>query len=111
MNDLADPSPDLNLEGRYHLYSIQLFSEAMYLMSRVLLQPREVAPRNELVVTLHTLVSALRREPSRVQTEKERLVARRAVELLTVADEAVNGPDTVEGRAKLYQLVTELKNL
>jgi hypothetical protein len=107
----ADPGLNLNLDGRYHLYSIQLFAEAMTLMSRVLLQPREVAPRNELINTLHTLVSALSRQPRRVMTEHERLVALRALELLTVADESVNGPDTTEGRAKLYQLVTELKAL
>jgi hypothetical protein len=111
MSELPVPAPatDPNLEGRYHLYSIQLFSEAMKDMSRVLLAPREEAPRGELINTLETMISALQRQPRRVLTARERAVQARAMDLLLVADESVNGPDTNEGRAKLYQLVEELK--
>jgi len=99
------------LERRYHFYSIQLFAEAMTYMSKVVIDPQSMPARGEVINTLRTLISALQRHPHEVITAREEALARRAKELLTVADESVNGSDTTEGRAKLYTLVEELKKL
>lgn len=99
--------PNLTLSERYWAYSIELFSEAVKQMARLLRQPD--APKGQLIITLETMIAALREQPFKVVTEYERRVRERAIELLDVADLAVNGPDTTDGRAKLFILVSELK--
>ena len=98
----------LSPSERYRAYSIELFSEAVKQMARLIRQPD--APRGQLIVTLENLVSSLREQPFRPVTEYERQVRERAIELLDVADLSLNSADTNEGRAKLFQLVYQLRN-
>lgn len=108
---MSEPELDPNTEGRYHFYSIQLFSEAMHYMSKVLVEPKSLSARNVLIHCLQNLISTLNRRPHHIFTSKEMTIAERSLDLLKIADESVNGPDTTEGRAKLYTLVEELKKL
>lgn len=116
MNDdvgpLLVPGPSaqaLSLEQRYHALAIELFGEAVIAMARVIRSPE--APRGRLTLTLEQLVSALREEPHRITTQYELALQARTMDLLHAADASVNGPDTQEGRARLYSLVSELKSL
>lgn len=106
-NRPLDQQAQLTLSERYRAYSLELFSEAIKQMARLLRQPD--APKGQLIVTLDTMISALREQPYKVITEYERKVRERALELLDIADLSVNGPDTTEGRAKLFTLVSDLK--
>lgn len=99
--------PALNIPERYYHYSVELFSEAVKQMAKIMRV--HSSPRGQLILTLEHLISALREQPFKPVTEYERLVRERALELLDIADLAVNGPDTTEGRAKLFLLVSELK--
>lgn len=106
MSTSVSPS---NLSPRYHRYAMELFAEAMKYYGPIISDTER--PRGQLIITLERLICALREEPFRVDTEYERRVKLRAMELLDVADQAVNGSDTTEGRAKLFQLVYQLRNI
>lgn len=94
----------------YHNYSVELFSESLYHFGKLLRAPSDDTTRGQLVLALERTIFALRSQPFRVVTERERKIHDRSLELLSIADQSVNGPDTTEGRAKLYTLVSELKS-
>jgi hypothetical protein len=106
MND-TPKLPTEVLAIRYRDYSIELMSEALCKFAKVMRHPEE--PKGSLINTLEHLISALREEPYKVITEHERQLHLRSLELLNVAYSSLNGPDTTEGRAKLYTLVEELR--
>jgi len=95
------------ISASYHAYSLELFGELMIQLAKIVRQPD--APNGHLIILLDRLIHALRKEPYQVVTESERLLRLRADELLEIAYQSVNGPDTNEGRARLYTIVTELR--
>ncbi len=94
-------------EHKYFCYSIELFSEVLFHYTKIIRAPD--SPRGNLILSLERLIAALRQQPFHPVTEYERRVRERAIDLLDIADQSVNGPDTTEGRAKLYTIVSELK--
>src|SRR5262245_26440989 len=94
-------------DNHWQIYSIELFGETMIHLANYLRRPD--SPTGNLIITLERLTSALRKEPYQPISEFERQIRLRAMELFAVSHQSVNGPDTNEGRAKLFTLLTELK--